>query len=246
MAARTPRPRASVERAVPRAARAPVTESAAPEAPVPPPPAPARRRAPAMERTERRQAILEAALAEFAAHGFAQAKLEQVARRAGIAKGTLYLYFTAKEALFRALVEEMIAPVLVDADALVALFPGSTKDLLDRLMALMCERVLERPAASLIRLILSEGPRFPELAAFHHRAVVSRGLALIRQVAQRGLDRGEIDSDLAVRFPHLVVAPAIVAVIWDGLFSEVDPLDVRALLAAHRELLLRGLGWRDA
>ncbi|WP_454918144.1 TetR/AcrR family transcriptional regulator [Xanthobacter sediminis] len=199
-----------------------------------------------MAREARRRDILEAALAEFAAHGFAEAKLDLVARRAGVAKGTLYLYFSDKEALFRALVEDTITCVLVDADALVARFSGTTRELLDRLMALMAERVLHGPAAPLVRLMLGEGSRFPELAAFYHAQVVSRGLALIRQVAQRGLDRGELTSDLAVRFPHLVVAPAILAVVWNGVFDAIAPLDTRALLAAHRDLLLQGLGWRDA
>lgn len=226
-----------------------------PHAPAPraPPPyeepaiaVPARGRARPMAREDRRRAILDAALAEFAAHGFTEAKLELVARRAGIAKGTLYLYFADKEALFRALVEAAITPVLLDADALVALFPGSTRDLLDRLMTLLADRILAGPAAALVRLMITEGPRFPELAAFYHRAVVSRGLALIRQLAQRGLDRGELTSDAAVRFPQLVVAPAILAVVWNGLFAAVEPLDPRALLAAHRDLLLRGLGWRDS
>lgn len=205
-----------------------------------------RPRAAPAARAERRRAILDAALAEFAAHGFAVTRLDDVARRAGVAKGTLYLYFSDKEALFRALVEENISSVLLDADTLVSRFPGTTRDLLERLMALMADRVLDAPAAALVRLMLGEGARFPELAAFYHREVVSHGLALIRQVARRGLDRGELSNDLAVRFPHLVVAPAILAVVWNGVFDAVDPLDARALLAAHRDLLLAGLGWRDA
>lgn len=205
-----------------------------------------RRRAPPMAREARRRTILEAALAEFTTHGFAQTKLDQVARRAGVAKGTLYLYFTDKEALFHALVEENITSVLTDADVMVARFSGPTCELLDRLMGLMADRVLEGPAAPLVRLMMSEGPRFPDLAAFYHRQVVSRGIALIRQVAQRGLDRGEFSSDLAVRFPQLVVAPAILAVVWNSLFSGLDPLDTRALLAAHRDLLLKGLGRSEA
>lgn len=201
-----------------------------------------RRRAAPMAREARRRAILDAALVEFTTHGFAHTKLDQVARRAGVAKGTLYLYFTDKDALFRALVEANITSVLSDAGSLVAHFPGTTAELLEGLLGLMADRVLEGPAAPLVRLMLAEGARFPELAAFYHREVVSRGLALIRQVAQRGLDRGELKSDLAIRFPQLVVAPAILAVVWNGLFATLDPLDTRALLAAHRDLLLAGLG----
>lgn len=205
-----------------------------------------RPRAASAGREARRRAILDAALAEFSAHGFAEAKLDTVARRAGVAKGTLYLYFTDKEALFRGLVEENITPIFADADTLVALAPGDTAQLLDRLIDLMVERVLDQPAVALVRLMISEGARFPGLAAFYHREVVSRGIALIRQVAQRGVDRGELASDAAVRFPQLVVAPAILAIVWNGLFADIEPLDPRALLTAHRDVLLRGLGWKDA
>lgn len=203
-----------------------------------------RRPASAAARGERRRVILEAAHAEFSAHGYAATRLDAVARRAGVAKGTLYLYFTDKEALFCTLVREMVGSVLQDADALVATFPGSTRDLLSLMMQLMADRVLQAPAAALVRLMLAEGPRFPELAAFYHEEVVSRGIALILKVAQRGLDRGELTSDIAVRFPQLVVAPAILALVWNSLFGATDPLDVRTLLEAHLELLLKGLGWK--
>ncbi|MEP9355680.1 TetR/AcrR family transcriptional regulator [Xanthobacter sp. KR7-65] len=204
-----------------------------------------RRRARPKDKGERRREILAAALAVFAARGFAGSRLEDVARRAGVAKGTLYLYFADKEALFRGLIEDNISPVLEDADGLIALFPGTTRELLDLLMELLAQRILEGPAQALVRLMIAEGPRFPELAAYYHRAVVTRGIALIRLVVERGLSRGEITSDLAARFPQLVIAPAIVAVVWNSMFGATDPLDVRQLLAAHRDLLLRGLGWRE-
>lgn len=197
----------------------------------------------ASAREERRQAILSAALGVFAAEGFAAARLDDVAKGAGVAKGTLYLYFPDKQSLFQGLVEEMITPVLVDADALVPLFPGTTRDLLDALMDMMVERILDAPAQAILRLMLSEGPRFPELAAYYYREVISRGVALLRQVGQRALDRGEIASDAAVRFPQLIIAPALVAVVWNAMFGAFDPLDPRALLSAHRDLLLKGLGW---
>ena len=208
-------------------------------------PEPRRRRAAPMDKAERRRAILAAALTVFARHGFAGTRLEDVARQAGVAKGTLYLHFADKEALFRGLVEQNIAPILSEADAAIALFPGTTRDLIDLLIAILIERVIGSPAEGLVRLMIAEGPRFPELAAYYHREVVSRGLAIVRRIAQRGLERGEITSDLAERFPQLVISPAIVAVVWNGMFGAFDPLDVRAFLMAHRDLLLRGLGWRD-
>lgn len=206
---------------------------------------PRRRRAAPVGRAERRRQILAAALTVFAANGYAGTRLDDVARAAGVAKGTLYLHFSDKEALFHGLVEETIAPVLADADQVVALFSGNTRELLEQLTAILSQRILEAPAQALVRLMIAEGPRFPELEAFYHREIIARALGLVRQIVQRGLDRGEISSDLAARFPQLVLSPVIVAVIWNSLFGAVDPLDARQFLAAHRDLLLRGLGWRD-
>jgi hypothetical protein len=89
-----------------------------------------------------------------------------------------------------------------------------------------------------IRLVLTEGSRFPKIAAFYHREVIAKGLALIRRVAERGLARGELASDAIEKFPHLVFAPVLLSVIWDGVFSRIEPLDVEGLLAAHRKVLI--------
>lgn len=204
-----------------------------------------RRRARPVDRGARRRAILDAALAVFDAHGFAKARLDDVARHAGVAKGTLYLYFADKNALFEGLVQETLTPILVDADALVPDFPGTTRDLIDALLELLATRIIEGPGSAIPRLMIREGAHFPDLAAFYYREVVSRGSALIRQVVRRGLERGEITSDALERFPQLAVAPALLAVVWNGLFHAIAPLDVRALLGVHRDLLLKGLGCQD-
>jgi hypothetical protein len=102
--------------------------------------------------------------------------------------------------------------------------------------------VLGTPRKLLLRLIIAEGPRFPAIAAFYHREVVSRGLSLMRAVAQRAVARGEFSTDAAARFPQLIVAPLLMAVIWDGLFGKIEPLDVDELLRAHRDLLIAGTG----
>ena len=92
----------------------------------------------------------------------------------------------------------------------------------------------------LLRLIIAEGPRFPAVAEFYYREVVSRGLKLMRALAERAVARGELLSDGPARFPQLIFAPLLLAVIWDGLFSKTDPLDVAGMLRAHREVLTAG------
>jgi hypothetical protein len=88
--------------------------------------------------------------------------------------------------------------------------------------------------------VLTEGPRFPAIAEFYHREVVSRGLGLIGELLRRAEARGELSAEGLARFPQLVFAPLIMAVIWDGLFARIEPLDVEGLLAVHRQLLLGG------
>jgi AcrR family transcriptional regulator len=189
-------------------------------------------------RASRRQAILEAALTVFAEHGFEAARLDEVARRAGVAKGTLYLYFKDKEALFEELLHGAATPI-IDRIAALADADLTFDEALATLFGFFATEVLGTHRKLLLRLVVAEGPRFPRIAELHHREVVSRVLPLIRKLAARALERGEIESDAVVRFPQLVAAPLLLAVVWDGLFGSVQPLDNRAFFSAHRELLTR-------
>jgi len=108
---------------------------------------------------------------------------------------------------------------------------------LELFFALFQKEVLGTNRKLLLRLIISEGPRFPALAEFYYREVVAQGLKLMRTVARNAVASGEFTSDAAARFPQLIVAPLLMAAIWDSMFSRLDPLDVPGLLQAHRELL---------
>jgi AcrR family transcriptional regulator len=185
----------------------------------------------------RRQAILDAALTVFADRGYEAARLDDVAARAGVAKGTLYLYFEDKEALFEALVRGAVSPMLDKVGEFSAAAGMKTADILQFFFAVFRQEVLGTNRKLLLRLIISEGPRFPALAEFYYREIVSRGLHLVRTVARKGVGDGELASDAIARFPQLLIAPLLMAVVWDALFSRLDPLDVEGLLAAHRELL---------
>jgi AcrR family transcriptional regulator len=187
---------------------------------------------------ERRKGILAAALEAFAEQGFAAARLDDVAEKAGVAKGTLYLYFKDKEALFEALILSAVGPVLARFETLAAQEDISTDRLLAKFLDLFRAEVLETPRKKLLRLIIAEGPYFPKIARFYHRHVVSRGLALLRVIAERAWRRGELRSDALVRFPHLMFAPLLLSVVWDGLFSAFAPLDVKGLLQAHHQLIV--------
>ena len=187
-------------------------------------------------RAERRQAILAAALKEFSARGFAAARLDDVADAAGIAKGTIYLYFRDKETLFQDLILSEMGPVVATLETALAV-DLPVRAVAERAVELFVREIYGTSRREIIRLILSEGPRFPQLADFYYREVLSRIIAAVRALLRRALERGELRSDAIIRFPQLLGAPGIVAIIWSGLFERQEPLDVQGLMRAHLDLL---------
>jgi len=184
---------------------------------------------------ERRDAILAAALDEFSIRGFEAARLDDVARRAGVAKGTIYLYFRDKETLFQELIRAMLTPVVGTIEAMgEANLPLAV--LADRIVDLFVREVYETRRKDVIRLMISEGRRFPKLAEFYYREVLSRIIGTVRSLLRRAAARGEIPAGLA-EFPQIIAAPGLVAIIWNGLFERFEPLDVRKMMKTHVELL---------
>jgi AcrR family transcriptional regulator len=185
----------------------------------------------------RRQAILEAGLIIFAAEGFAAAKLDDIALEAGVAKGTIYLYFRDKQTLFEEIVHGAVSPILARLEDASRQSAFSFDELVSGLFQSFREEILRTNRKEILRLVIREGGRFPEIAKFYHREVVSKGLALIGRAAERAYAVGELSSENLAKFPHLVFAPLLMALVWDGLFSRLDPLDADGLLAAHRDIL---------
>ena len=202
------------------------------------PKAPASKRRPnRTERAaERRAAIIDAAMDEFIARGFAATRLEDVAKRAGVAKGTIYLHFKDKEALFQELIRTALVPLI---GRLAAPPPAgaSVRSALESFAQTFAREVITTRRGDIVRLIVAEGPRFPSVADFYYREVVSRGMAAMRALIELGISSGEIKSEALARFPQVVVAPAIVAVIWHGLFGRHAPLDVTEMLRVHLDLI---------
>jgi AcrR family transcriptional regulator len=187
---------------------------------------------------ERRAAILDAALDVFAENGFAAARLDDVAQKAGVAKGTLYLYFPDKEALFEELLRGLASPILDRFAALAADDTIPAGVMLERILQVFASQIIGTKRERMVRLIIAEGPRFPRIAEFYHREVISKGREIIRTIAARGHERGELPSDALTKFPQLFFAPLLMAVIWRSLFSRFDPLDVNAMIESHRRLML--------
>jgi AcrR family transcriptional regulator len=190
---------------------------------------------------ERRAAILAAALEEFSARGFAATRLDDVARRADVAKGTIYLHFADKETLFQELLRTELGPV-VDAVMQVSHADIRLRQSAEQLIEVFAREIFETRRKDVIRLVITEGTRFPVLAEFYYHEVIARVMETIRSMLRRAVERGELKSDALVRFPQLLGAPGIVAIIWSGLFDRFEPIDIRALLRAHFDVLFNSEG----
>src|SRR5215471_8845222 len=201
-----------------------------------PPKAGGRRRRNGEGTPDRREAILAAALDEFSARGFAAARLDDVARRAGVAKGTIYLYFRDKESLFQDLVRAMLSPIIARLEAAPAA-EVPARMAVEAIADMFVREVFGTRRKDVIRLIITEGHRFPKLADIYYHEVIERVMPIVRALMARAAVRGELPNDALARFPQLLIAPAMVALIWNGLFYRFAPLDVRELLRAHIAML---------
>jgi AcrR family transcriptional regulator len=190
----------------------------------------------AIRAAERREAIIAAGLDEFIARGFAATRLDDVAKRAGVAKGTIYLHFTDKEALFQELVRTALVP-LINRLAAPPAEGGTARAMIESFAETFARDVVATRRGDILRLLIAEGARFPSLADFYYREVVSRGMAGMRALIEYGIARGEIRDTALAQFPQLIAAPAIIAVIWQGLFGKHAPLDAMAMLRVHIDLI---------
>src|SRR6202795_2317625 len=166
-------------------------ERAASAEEVTPNPQPSQPPARAARAAERRQAIIEAALDEFIARGFTATRLDDIAKRAGVAKGTIYLHFKDKESMFEELIRTALVP-LIGRLAPPPLAGGSIRDAVEGFARTFIQEVAGTRRGDIVRLIVAEGPRFPDIADFYYREVVSRGLAGMRALIELGIARGEI------------------------------------------------------
>jgi AcrR family transcriptional regulator len=186
--------------------------------------------------------IIEAGLQEFALNGMAATRLEDIARRAGIAKGTIYRYFDSKEELFIAVVRSRIVLSLDQVEEMVRTFPGDTKHLLRLVLTEIYGKFVGSEISSIMRILIVEGKRFPSLVELYHREVISKGVAVLSLIISRGIERGEFHDGPAAREPRLIMAPTIMAVLWNLTFSAQGPISIDTYLDAHIDMILYGLG----
>lgn len=210
--------------------------------PAPPKTAPLQAERKRRRRKEARPAeIIEAGMKEFADKGFAATRLDDVALRAGISKATIYLYYPSKEALFEAALRDRLINTM-DAMAEVTLtFEGSTEALLRTFLAAAYDRLIDGEASVLLKVLIAEGHRFPALVTLYRETAVARGMQVLGAILRRGAARGDLRLPPEAIDPRLILAPAVAAAIWTMVFAESAPIDREAFMAAHLDILLRGI-----
>jgi len=188
--------------------------------------------------------LISAALDLFVERGFAATRLEDVAARAGVSKGTLYLYFPSKEDLFKAVVRGGIVPAIERAEKQFEDHRGSASELIRELLKGWWFSVGNTRLGGIPKLMIAESGNFPELAQFYYDEVISRGHRIVAAAVQLGVDRGEfapLDVEYVMR---LVIAPLWLLTVWRFSFDQCDnhKLDPVAYLDTHVDLILHGLG----
>lgn len=185
--------------------------------------------------------IVAASITEFEQHGFHKANLNRIAQKAGISKGTIYLYFDSKEALFLAAIEEHVASVMGESEAEAAAVEGTTRDLLANLLRNMYARFVQGEAQALFRILLREGDRMPGVIQDYHAMTVQRGVTLLRKILDRGVARGEVRPGPVQNTPQVVIAPAVYFAVHNMMFRDAQPLDFEAYFETHLDVLFQGV-----
>jgi len=200
-------------------------------------------------RERRKQArpgeLLAAALDLFAEKGFAATRAEEVARHAGVSKGTLFLYFSSKEELFKAVVQENISSLYPAWSTEIEAYAGSTPDLLRYSMLTWWEQLGNTKASAILKLVMSEAGNFPELAMFYQREVVQPGRMLLLRILQRGIDRGEFRSMNLKYAAFSILAPMHFLVMWKHSLgvcvTEDDRIVPEEFIQAQMDTILDGM-----
>jgi AcrR family transcriptional regulator len=187
--------------------------------------------------------ILDAAVAAFAEKGFAAARMEDIAARAGVTKGTIYLYFRSKEDVFKSLVRDSIGRTISLNAASARDFEGPSSELIRLVLGAIANLSTTSDRVVLAKIIIAEAGNFPELARFYREEVFDRGLALLTGIVERGIARGEFRVLPPDHVARLCISPILFIIVWRTSFAKFDsrPFDLDGFVRTHIDILLRGL-----
>jgi AcrR family transcriptional regulator len=187
--------------------------------------------------------LLAAALDLFVEKGYTATRLDDVAARAGVSKGTLYLYFDNKEALFKAVVQEGLVPVIEEGETLIRDYQGSAAELLRHIVKRWWESIGATHFAGVIKLMISEAQNFPEVARFHHDQVVVRGKRIFAYAVELGVRQGEFRPVATDHCVRILLAPLMMLAIWRYSLGvcETEPVDPASYIDTYLDMALAGL-----
>lgn len=205
------------------------------------PATPAKRTSRRRRKDARPGEIVEAAFEVFCEHGYGKARVDDVARRAGIAKGTVYLYYPNKQALFQAVIEAKVTSAISQVGGLAEGFKGPSEELLRRMLAKAYENLVLSDAKLIMRIIIGEGHLFPEIQSLYYEVGIKPGMKVLEMVVMRGITRGEFRDGPVREFPRLIMAPGIMAAIWEMTFAASEPIDMDRYFEGHVDMVLNGL-----
>ena len=176
--------------------------------------------------TRRKQArpgeILDAALRVFAEKGFAAARMDDIAARAGVTKGTIYLYFPSKEEVFKSLAREFVGATISNAALQASKFEGSVREFLTMFLTIVADMIQHSDRFVLPKIIIAESGNFPELARFWRTEVIDKSMAMLSGVIAKGVARGELRDLPPEHVARLCIAPLILSIIWRTTFASFD------------------------
>ena len=192
---------------------------------------------------ERPAEILDAALKVFAQKGFAAARMDDIAKEAGVTKGTIYLYFENKEAVFKSLVRESVGATIATVTAAAQAQEGSARLLLRMVLTRVAQLLVESDRVVLPKIVIGESSNFPWLAEFYRFEIIEKGLQLLMSLIERGIAQGEFRPLPTHHVARLCVAPVLLSAIWRVTFAHLDaePYDYQGLIDTHLDVLFRGL-----
>ncbi len=185
--------------------------------------------------------IRDSALDVFAELGFAATNMSDIATRARVSRPTLYRYYPNKEAIFEALICEKMGPMIAEIRVGLDQFDGTASALLEHVLRRFFAQASSPEVSRIIRLMITEGPQFPELAAFYKAELVDPGRMALTRILERGVQTKEFRASVTCMDPRVFLAPALLAVVWASLFGTQEPMDMQNLIDSHVALAIRGV-----
>lgn len=193
------------------------------------------------KKEDRPEEIALAALEEFSEKGYSATRIQDVAKRAGVSKGLMYLYYKTKEELFKAIIKTMIAPRVLGMEQLVKTTDLKAEDILRGPLIKFATDIQASPMKRLAPMIIAEGRNHPDLVNFYWEHVLQHGIGILKSIIQKGIDDGDFHPSVFDDIPHLIVTPVLFSVLWNNTFGHLQSIEAERAVRAHIEMVIMTL-----